>query len=80
MIVNRSFFIDLPPNPIPLSKNLLPIRVSDPIQVLTSLTSASYYSQNMAMLLIEDRRWAKKQVATNRESSDEALLVYKRLF
>lgn len=37
--------------------------------------SASYYSQRMAILLIEETLWAKKQLETNFDSSDEAELV-----
>lgn len=37
--------------------------------------SESYYSQRMAILLIDETLWAKKQLAANLESSAEALLV-----
>lgn len=70
-----SFLKQLPPKPTELFKNLSPILVSEAMHFLTSLMSASYYSHKMAILLIEETLWAKKQLAASFESYAEALFV-----
>jgi len=63
-----SFLKQLPPKPTLLFKKLAPILVSAEIHFLASLISESYYSQRMAMLLMDDTLWAKKQLATSLDS------------
>lgn len=70
-----SFLKQLPPKPTELFRNLSPILVSAAMHFLTYLMSESYSSHNMAILLIEETLWARKQLAANLESQAEALLV-----
>jgi len=55
----------LPPKPTDEFKNLSPILVSDDIHFLTSRISASYYSQMIAIELIDETLWARKQFAAS---------------
>ena len=64
-----SFLKQLPPNPGPESKNLEPIRLSVPIALDTSLTSAPVASHNAAIELIELILCAKKALAVSFASS-----------
>jgi hypothetical protein len=65
----------LPPNPTELFRNLSPILVSEAMHFLTSLTSEPYSSHIMAMLLIDETLWARKQFAVSLASSAEAFFV-----
>lgn len=70
-----SFLKQLPPKPTELFKNLSPILVSVERHFFTYVISEPYYSHKIAILLIEETLWAKKQLAANLESSADALLV-----
>src|SRR3569833_217865 len=66
-----SFLKQLPPNPIPALRNLLPMRGSQPIELATSSMSAPEHTQIALIELMLLMRWASIELATSLASSDE---------
>ena len=64
-----------PPKPTLALRNLLPRRLSIPTALATSLMSASVFSHNAEMALMDEIRWARKALDTSFESSLLQMLV-----
>jgi hypothetical protein len=70
-----SFWKQEPPNPTELFRNFGPMRLSLPIALATSSTSAPVASQSAEIELIDEMRCARNALATSLESSDDQRLV-----
>src|SRR3954471_9866558 len=72
-----SFWKQEPPKPTDDFKNFGPMRLSFPMALATSSTSAPVASQSAEMELMEEMRCARKAFATSFESSDDQRFVVK---
>src|SRR5690606_2771927 len=70
-----SFWKHDPPNPTEAFRNLGPIRLSVPMALATSLTSAPVFSHSSESALIDDTLCARKALAVSLDNSEDHTLV-----
>src|SRR5213075_935920 len=73
--LRMSFWKHEPPKPTELLRNFGPMRLSLPMALATSSTSAPVASQRAEMELIDEMRCARNALATSFDSSDDHRLV-----